>query len=88
MSLKAELLRGIYAYGIGKPLAIHQRIIVPCCNGKDIIVQVQPGEDKTTALAISVLQRVDEGDPNLQALVITQTRELAQQVKNMGDIGK
>ena len=30
MSLKEELLRGIYAYGFEKPSAIQQRAIVPC----------------------------------------------------------
>merc|ERR1712213_209941 len=30
MNLKEELLRGIYAYGFGKPSAIQQRAIVPC----------------------------------------------------------
>jgi hypothetical protein len=80
MSLKEELLRGIYAFGFEKPSAIQQRAIVPCCEGKDVIAQAQSGTGKTATFSISVLQRVDEKDPNVQALVMAPTRELAQQV--------
>ncbi|KAH8040251.1 hypothetical protein HPB51_009799 [Rhipicephalus microplus] len=34
MSLREELLRGIYAYGFEKPSAIQQRAIIPCIKGQ------------------------------------------------------
>ena len=34
MSLREDLLRGIYAYGFEKPSAIQQRAILPCIDGK------------------------------------------------------
>lgn len=80
MNLKEELLRGIYAFGFEKPSAIQQRAIVPCCTGRDVIAQAQSGTGKTATFSVSVLQRVDEKDPNVQALVMAPTRELAQQV--------
>lgn len=33
MNLKAELLRGIYAYGFERPSAIQQRAIMPVISG-------------------------------------------------------
>jgi len=34
MNLKAELLRGVYAYGFERPSAIQQRAIMPVISGK------------------------------------------------------
>lgn len=34
MNLKAELLRGVYAYGFERPSAIQQRAIMPVIKGK------------------------------------------------------
>ncbi|CAK5017419.1 unnamed protein product [Meloidogyne enterolobii] len=80
MNLKELLLRGIYSFGFEKPSAIQQRAIVPCCTGRDVIAQAQSGTGKTATFSVSVLQRVDDKDPNVQALVMAPTRELAQQI--------
>ena len=34
MNLKAELLRGVYAYGFERPSAIQQRAIMPIIKGE------------------------------------------------------
>lgn len=34
MSLKENLLRGIYAFGFEKPSAIQQRAIIPCTKSE------------------------------------------------------
>jgi superfamily II DNA/RNA helicase len=34
MDLKAELLRGVYAYGFERPSAIQQRAIMPVIKGE------------------------------------------------------
>mmetsp|Transcript_21375 Transcript_21375/g.35737 ORF Transcript_21375/g.35737 Transcript_21375/m.35737 type:complete len:370 (+) Transcript_21375:159-1268(+) len=89
MSLKEELLRGIYAYGFEKPSAIQQRAIVPLLKGHDVIAQAQSGTGKTATFAIGVLQNIDMSLRRTQALLLAPTRELAQQiqkvVKNLGD---
>jgi ATP-dependent RNA helicase len=43
MSLKDDLLRGIYAYGFEKPSAIQQRGILPIVSGRDTVAQAQSG---------------------------------------------
>ena len=83
MMLKESLLRGIYAFGFEKPSAIQQRAIVPCTTGRDVIAQAQSGTGKTATFSISILQRIDETVPHLQALVMAPTRELAQQIQKV-----
>lgn len=83
MQLKEALLRGIFAFGFEKPSAIQQRAIVPCTTGHDVIAQAQSGTGKTATFSISILQRIDENEPSVQALVMAPTRELAQQIQKV-----
>jgi len=79
MPLHQMLLRGIYSYGFEKPSAIQQRAIVPMTKGGDIIAQAQSGTGKTGAFSIALLQRIDFRRKDLQGLILSPTRELAQQ---------
>ena len=83
MKLKEEILRGVYAFGFEKPSPIQQQAIVPIIQGKDIIAQAQSGTGKTGTFTISILQRIDFNELNLQALIIVPTRELAQQIQKV-----
>ncbi|CAG8575731.1 5137_t:CDS:2 [Diversispora eburnea] len=83
MSLKSELLRGIYAYGFEKPSAIQQRAILPVIKGHDVIAQAQSGTGKTATFSISILQKLDMSINQCQALVLAPTRELAQQIQKV-----
>ena len=83
MNLKEELLRGIYAYGFEKPSAIQQRAIVPCIKGLDVIAQAQSGTGKTATFSIAILEKIDTGLRECQALILAPTRELAQQIQKV-----
>jgi len=83
MSLKEELLRGIYAYGFEKPSAIQQRAIVPCIKGMDVIAQAQSGTGKTATFSIAILEKIDTSLRECQALILAPTRELAQQIQKV-----
>jgi translation initiation factor 4A len=83
MHLREELLRGVYAYGFEKPSAIQQRAIIPCVRGMDVIAQAQSGTGKTATFAVSILQKLDIGLKECQALVLAPTRELAQQIQKV-----
>jgi len=83
MSLKDKLLRGIYHYGHTKPSAIQQRAIKPIIEGRDVIAQSQSGTGKTTITCIGILQLIDCSVNKLQALVLSPTRELAEQTRNV-----
>ncbi|KAL8270918.1 hypothetical protein Esti_005130 [Eimeria stiedai] len=79
MSLKEELLRGVYAYGFERPSAVQQRAIVPIIQGRDVIVQSQSGTGKTCVFCLGALQCIDSKVRDPQALVLSPTRELAEQ---------
>ncbi|GCB76832.1 hypothetical protein scyTo_0020517 [Scyliorhinus torazame] len=83
MNLRENLLRGIYAYGFEKPSAIQQRAILPCIREYDVIAQAQSGTGKTATFAISILQQLDVGLKETQALVLAPTRELALQIQKV-----
>ncbi|GMI13120.1 hypothetical protein TrVE_jg2575 [Triparma verrucosa] len=88
MGLKPNLLKGIYAYGFEKPSAIQQRAIRPIVRGLDCIAQSQSGTGKTAVFSISSLQIVNEQLNETQVLIISPTRELAEQTnKVLGAIG-
>ena len=83
MSLRDELLRGIYSYGFEKPSAIQMRGILPILDGNDTIAQAQSGTGKTATFAIATLQKVDLALNACQALILAPTRELAQQIQKV-----
>ncbi|KAF8504206.1 DEAD-domain-containing protein [Gautieria morchelliformis] len=83
LGLKDDLLRGIYAYNFEKPSAIQQRAIVPITQGRDVIAQAQSGTGKTATFSISILQSIDVTLRDTQALVLSPTRELANQIKQV-----
>ena len=83
MNLREELLRGIFAYGFENPSAIQQRAIRPIISGRDVIAQAQSGTGKTATFAISILQCLDFGRREIQALCLSPTRELAVQTQKV-----
>ena len=69
--------------GFEKPSAIQQRGIVPFCKGLDVIQQAQSGTGKTATFCSGILQQLDYGVVQCQALVLAPTRELAQQIEKV-----
>ena len=92
MDLKEDLLRGIYSLGFETPSAIQQRAIKPILLGHDTIAQAQSGTGKTATFAISSLQKLDISRRECQTMILSPTRELAQQtmkvIEAMGDYMK
>jgi len=83
MGLREDLLRGIYAYGFEKPSAIQQRAIRPIVQGQDVIAQSQSGTGKTAVFSISSLSVLDMSSNDTQVLILSPTRELAEQTQKV-----
>jgi superfamily II DNA/RNA helicase len=67
------------------PTPIQEQTIPLILEGSDLIAQAQTGTGKTAAFALPILQLLSEMEPKkkqgfVRALVLTPTRELAQQV--------
>ena len=79
LSLKENLLRGIFSYGFEVPSAIQSKSIPVLKSGKDIIAQAQSGTGKTGAFVIGSLERIDVEVKATQVIIISPTRELSKQ---------
>lgn len=85
LSINPLLLRGIYAYGFESPSPIQKKSILPILKGKDVIAQAQSGTGKTACFAISSIELVDTTIQTTQAIIMSPTRELSSQIKNVVD---
>lgn len=66
--------------GITEPTPVQKQAIPLLLNGQDVIAQAQTGTGKTIAFALPILQRINIEKEQVQALILTPTRELAIQI--------
>ncbi|MBE9171256.1 DEAD/DEAH box helicase [Pleurocapsales cyanobacterium LEGE 06147] len=66
--------------GFVEPTQIQQQAIPSLLEGRDVVGQSQTGTGKTAAFALPMLELIDKQHKAVQALILTPTRELAQQV--------
>lgn len=86
--INISLLRGIYSHGFEKPSPIQSKAIKPIFDRKDLIAQAQSGTGKTGCFTIGTLQLINVKLNNTQAMILSPTRELSQQIfKVMSSIG-
>ena len=81
LGLSDSLLKAVTRAGYEEATPIQAETIPMVLAGKDVIGQAQTGTGKTAAFALPILQRLDFDNPNIQALVISPTRELAIQTQ-------
>src|SRR5256714_1861042 len=80
LGLSEPLLEALAHLGYDRPTPIQEQAIPAMLSGRDVIGQAQTGTGKTAAFGLPLLQYVDPGAPEVQALVLTPTRELCIQV--------
>ena len=87
LGLSQEVVLSVQMSGYIHPTQVQAEIIPQMLAGRDVLVQSQTGTGKTAAFALPILSRLTLGrkrphsDRSLpQVLVLTPTRELAQQV--------
>jgi len=71
---------GIRALGWSEPTPVQAKVLPPMAEGRDLIVQAHTGSGKTGAFGIPIVSRLDTSIAACQALVMSPTRELANQV--------
>ncbi len=82
LGLQPSLLQAIVKSDYTEPTPIQAQAIPLLLQGKDILGQAQTGTGKTAAFTLPLLQQIDTDRNDIQALVLTPTRELASQVAN------
>ena len=85
LDMDPTVLRGIYAYGFESPSPIQKKGIKPMLNKRDVIAQAQSGTGKTGCFTVGTLARIDTSQPGVQAMILSPTRELSMQTKNVID---
>ena len=78
--LSEPILDALTHLGYDQPTPIQEQAIPALLGGQDVIGQAQTGTGKTAAFGLPLLEYVDADNPEVQALVLTPTRELCIQV--------
>ncbi len=79
--LNPKLLENILKKGFEKPMPIQDQAIPNLLQGKDLIGIANTGMGKTAAFLIPMIQKIID-NPKEKVLIITPTRELAEQIVN------
>ena len=85
LNLNENLLKGIYLHGFTQPSKIQIKGIKSINTGKDCILQSQSGTGKTATYLLGVMNRLDSDEKSCQGIIITPTRELADQVHEVAE---
>ncbi len=79
LGLTIETLNVLKRMGFSVPTEIQEKAIPFALEGRDIIASSATGSGKTLAFAAPIIENL-ESDGEIQALILTPTRELAEQV--------
>jgi ATP-dependent RNA helicase DeaD len=80
LGLAPEIQQALDELGYTEPSPIQEKAIPELLSGHDVIGQAQTGTGKTAAFGLPLLQYIDPSDDEVQAVVLTPTRELCIQV--------
>jgi ATP-dependent RNA helicase DeaD len=81
LGLNESLLKTIKRLGFTQPTKIQNDSIPLILEGKDVIGESETGSGKTLAFGCGIIDKVERRG-GIQALILTPTRELAEQVKD------
>ena len=87
LGLANEIQQALEVCGYSEMTPVQEQAIVPARRGKDLLVNAQTGTGKTAAFALPILQQMldkpkDTVSGSPRALILTPTRELAEQLAN------
>jgi len=89
IKINKRVAQALTDMGFEEPTPIQQMAIPLLYEGKDVVGQAQTGTGKTAAFGIPIVEMIDNRNSDVQALIITPTRELAIQVaEEISKIGK
>jgi superfamily II DNA/RNA helicase len=78
--LAPDVIEALSRLGIERPTPIQEGCIPHIIEGKDVVGKAETGTGKTIGFGAPIVSRIDTNRVAVQALVLTPTRELAQQV--------
>ncbi len=88
-NLSTEITRALDGLGYKVPTEVQEKVIPAVLDKTDLVVKSQTGSGKTAAFGIPICEMVDWEENKPQALILTPTRELADQIKkDITNIGR
>lgn len=84
LGLSEPILRSVAQCGYDKPTPIQEKAIPHALEGRDLLLSAQTGSGKTAAYVLPMLELLNQQPVKMKktrALILTPTRELAQQVQ-------
>jgi len=86
LGLNDDLLAAVEKMGYTEPTPIQLESIPLVLEGRDVVAAAQTGTGKTAAFALPLMQRLGLGNGKPLALIISPTRELAQQIEKVAAV--
>ena len=74
------LLQALEKKAIKEPTDIQEKVIPEILDGQDVIARSKTGSGKTLAFLLPVIQKIEQENKELQALILAPTNELAAQI--------
>jgi len=87
--LSDSILKSLMLMGYNQPTEVQKRTIPIILKKEDLIIKSETGSGKTAAFGIPIIENIEWDENAPQVLVLTPTRELAQQVgEELFNIGR
>ncbi|MDQ0427962.1 superfamily II DNA/RNA helicase [Planomicrobium stackebrandtii] len=87
--ISETIVKALEGLGYTEPTEVQRKVIPVALSKTDLTVKSQTGSGKTAAFGIPICELVDWEENKPQALILTPTRELADQVKeDLTNIGR
>jgi ATP-dependent RNA helicase RhlE len=86
LGLTDDLLAAIEEMGYTDPTPVQRESIPLVLEGRDVVAAAQTGTGKTAAFTLPLMQRIGTGNGSPLALVVSPTRELAQQIEKVASV--
>ncbi|MFT7330172.1 MAG: ATP-dependent RNA helicase DeaD [Roseivirga sp.] len=81
LGLKSEIIQALTVLGYEKPTEIQEKAIPQViASNKDLKAFAQTGTGKTAAFSLPILEKIDLDNNQVQAIILSPTRELAIQI--------
>ena len=82
LGVRKEFIDSLSELNIKNPTDIQEKAIPVLLNSdRDFVGLAQTGTGKTAAFGLPILHKIDSKDDSIQALILSPTRELVQQIK-------
>lgn len=82
LPIQEPILQAIQEMGFQEMTEIQSKAIPPILEGRDVIAKAPTGTGKTCAFGIPLIERIDPENPDIQAVILAPTRELATQIRD------